>query len=342
MKMKILKTEKCLCTCCMEEHDVKTVCIRDKQIFKDAEVVYDACCMFCDTADELYMTEQQMSDNDIRMKDAYRRMEGLLTSEEIERIRSKYGITQSDLCILLGWGAKTITRYESHQVQDRAHDSILKKIDRDPEWYLSLLWDAKDQLSADSFQKYLNTAVAQYEADKDMYLRKSIEADYAGFRGKLSYHGNVELLLDKVVDVIRYFAASGAVTDLYKVKLMKLLWYADALSYKMRGFAITGLVYRALPMGAVPVAHDSIIDLEGVPCDEEDMGEVSAYHFSLHGNASFPFLSEEDRGILNTVIAKLGGMTKNEIVSFMHNEKAYIETAPREIIEFKYAESLQI
>jgi len=35
------------------------------------------------------------------------------------------GISQSDLCLLLGWGGKTITRYESHQVQDIAHDTIL-------------------------------------------------------------------------------------------------------------------------------------------------------------------------------------------------------------------------
>lgn len=39
----------------------------------------------------------------------------------------------------------------------------------------------------------------------------------------------------KVVDVIRYFAASANITSPYKVKLMKLMWYADALAYKKRG-----------------------------------------------------------------------------------------------------------
>ncbi len=60
------------------------------------------------------------------------------------------------------------------------------------------------------------------------------------------FHGNTDLSLDKVVEVIRYFASSIKVTSLYKVKLMKLIWYADALSYKRRGFAITGLVYQVL------------------------------------------------------------------------------------------------
>jgi len=207
---------------------------------------------------------------------------------------------------------------------------------------LELLKEAKDGLPADSYQKYLNTATALYEKDRDSYLYKAIEASYVKFQGNPLLHGNTELSLSKVVDVIRYFAASKKIVDLYKVKLMKLMWYADALSYKRRGFAITGLVYQALPMGAVPVGHNSIIDLNDIPCEEVDMGESTAYHFCLDKGASFPTLSDEDKSILDTVIEKLGTMTKNQIISFMHKEQAYIETAPREVIQFKYAKSLQI
>lgn len=342
MNMKIVKREKRLCTCCMEEHEVKTVLVKEEATFKNVKIQYDASYLYCDIAEELYMDEQQMQENDVRLKDAYRKAEGLLTSAEIIGIRAKYGISQKDLCILLGWGGKTITRYESHQVQDKAHDMILKKIDQDPEWFLSLLSDAKGNLSAESYQKCLDVSTALYEKDQDYYLRKAIEASYAGFYGNQLFHGNTELSLDKAVDVIRYFAASTQITNLYKVKLMKLMWYADALSYKNRGEAITGLVYQALPMGAVPVAHNSIIDLRDVPCEEVDMGETNAYHFSLKGAVSFPTLSDEDKRILDIVIEKLGKMTKNEIISFMHREQAYVKTAPREVIQFKYAEFLQI
>ena len=342
MDMKIVKIEKRLCTCCMEEHEVKTVLVESEATFKNVKVGYDASYLYCDAAEELYMTEQQMQENDVRLKDAYRKTMGLLTSVEISGIRGKYGISQSDLCILLGWGGKTITRYESHQVQDKAHDTILKKIDQDPEWFLSLLFDAKENLSSESYKKYLDAATALYEKDQDSYMRKAIEASYAGYHGNQLFHGNTELSLDKVVDVIRYFAASTQITNLYKVKLMKLMWYADALSYKKRGAAITGLVYQALPMGAVPVAHNSIIDLRNVPCEEVDMGETNAYHFSLKEAVSFPALSEEDQSILDIVIDKLGKMTKKEIISFMHREQAYVKTTPRDVIPFKYAESLQI
>ena len=120
------------------------------------------------------------------------------------------------------------------------------------------------------------------------------------------------------------------------------MWYADFLSYKNRGFAITGLVYQAMPMGALPVGHNSIIDLKDVPCEEVDMGETNAYHFSLKEATSVSTLSSEDKNILDIVIEKLGKMTKNQLVSFMHKEEAYIETAPKDIIQFKYAENLQI
>lgn len=342
MDMKIIKSEKRICSCCMEEHEVKTVLVKEQASLKNSTVEYEASYLFCETAEELYMDEQQINDNDIRLKDAYRKQEGLLTSAQIGEIRAKYGISQSDLCLLLGWGGKTITRYESHQVQDKAHDTILKKIDQDPEWFISLLNAARSCLSAESYQKYLTAAASLYEDDRDEYLRKAIEASYARFQGNKMFHGNTDLSLDKVVEVIRYFASSVKVTNLYKVKLMKLMWYADALSYKRRGFAITGLVYQALPMGAVPVGHNSIIDLKDVPCEEVDMGETYAYHFSLSGNWSFAGLSCEEKDILDTVIEKLGTMSKSEIINFMHKEQAYVETAPRDIIQFKYAESLQI
>lgn len=342
MDMKIIRSEKRLCTCCMEEHEVKTVLIPEQATFKNKKVDYEAFYMYCDVAEELYMDEQQMQENDVRLKDAYRKEEGLLTASEISGIRAKYGISQNDFCILLGWGGKTITRYEGHQVQDKAHDTILKKIDRDSEWYLSLLYEAKNNLPVEAYERYLKIATVLYENNRDTYLRKSIEADYVKYQGNPLYHGNVGLSLDKVVDVIRYYAASKEITNLYKVKLMKLMWYADALSYKKRGFAITGLVYQTMPMGAVPVGHNSIIDLKGVPCEEVDMGETNAYYFSLEGTISFKSLSDEDRRILDIVINRLGKLSKKEIVSFMHKEKAYVETLFGDVISYKYAESLQI
>lgn len=342
MNLKVIRTEKKICTCCMEEHDVKIVHINEHTIFKKVSVDYIAEYYYCDAAEELYMDELMVGTNDISMKNAYRKANGLLTSKEISDIRTKYGISQSDLCTLLGWGGKTITRYESHQVQDKAHDTILKKLNCDPEWFLRLLKEAKSLLPTETYEKYMRIVTLLYESNQDEYLRKSIEAQYACMQEDRQYTGNVSLSLDKVVDMIRYFANSTNITNLYKVKLMKLMWYADFLAYKIRGYAITGLVYQALPMGAVPVGHDSIIDLRGVPCEEIDMGEGTAYRFYASDKKEYASLQKEEIEILDIVAAKLGRMCKDEIVRFMHAEIAYKETPLRGKISYKYAKNLLI
>lgn len=340
MDMKVISTEARLCTCCMEEHEVKTVLVKEKSTFKDRVVFYDAVYSYCDKAEELYASESQLSENDKRLKDAYRAEEGLLTSSEIVAIRSKYGISQRDLSTILGWGAKTITRYETHQVQDKAHDAILKKIDDDPEWFISLLLEAKEKIALELLNTYLKKASILYEKERDAYLRKAIEAEYVKYVGDSALQGNTQLSLDKVIDVIRYFASN--INNLYKVKLMKLMWYADAVSYKQRGAAITGLVYLSLPMGAVPVGHKAIIDLKDVPCEEVPVLESSGYLFRLQENGPFPNLSKNDVEILNYVIDKLGKKNVQSLVEFMHNEQAYKQTAYKHAISFEYVDSLQI
>ncbi len=342
MDMQIINSKQQLCTCCMKEHSVKTVRVKEHMTFKNIPVNYEATYYLCDVAEELYADEDMMSANDIVMKNEYRKLVGMLDSNEINAIREKYTISQSDLCTLLGWGGKTITRYESHQVQDKAHDSILKKIDQDPAWFLELLVEARDSFPIEVFQKYYKKASSLFETNRDFYLRKAIEANYAKYRNDKMICGNTALSLDKVVEVIQYFSASKKVSHLYKVKMMKLLWYADMLSYKKRGYAITGLAYQALPMGAVPVGHDTIIGLQGVPCEEVEIGDGTAYHFARKEFGICLFLAEEDREILDVVIDKLGAMTREEIVNFMHKELAYTETPSRGIISFRYAENLQI
>lgn len=50
------------------------------------------------------------------------------------------------------------------------------------------------------------------------------------------------------------------------------------------------------------------------------MGETYAYHFVLSRNQSNFRLSDEEKDILDIVIEKLGKMSKNEIINFMHRE----------------------
>lgn len=138
----------------MEEHNVQIVEVEENNVFKGKEVKHIAEYEYCDMAEEYIATEAMIASNDLAMKNAYREQNHLLTSEQILDIRNKYSISQKDLACLLGWGAKNITRYEGHQVQDVAHDSVLRKISDDPEWFLELLEKGKERISVNVYKKY--------------------------------------------------------------------------------------------------------------------------------------------------------------------------------------------
>ena len=46
--------------------------------------------------------------------------------------------------------------------------------------------------------------------------------------------------------------------------------------------------------------------------------------------------------ILDAIIQRFGKVPKNEIVDTMHKEDAYTETAPHDVIQFKYAKTLSL
>ena len=56
----------------------------------------------------------------------YRTIHNLLNPEEIKSIREKYDLSQNEFSNLLGWGEKTICRYENGAIQDNVHNDLLK------------------------------------------------------------------------------------------------------------------------------------------------------------------------------------------------------------------------
>jgi len=95
-------------------------------------------------------------------------------------------------------------------------------------------------------------------------------------------------------------------------------------------------------MGAVPAAYESIVDLSTIHCEEIEMGEGTGYRFLPTENKEYPYLTPEDTEILDTVIRRFGRASTAEIAEAMHREDAYVETAPHDIIQFKYAKTLSL
>lgn len=158
MAREILEKVTMKCPICRETHEIEVV-QEVKSTYLKGEL---AVCLlrehYCSNAYDTFETEEDKVLNEASMKDAVRKSRGLLTASEIVAIRKQYGASQSGLAMLLGWGDRTIARYESSLIQDRGNNIVLKKIAKDPEWFLELLEDAKDKIPESKYRKMKKSA----------------------------------------------------------------------------------------------------------------------------------------------------------------------------------------
>lgn len=87
----------------------------------------------CSHCGEELVTAQQYRKNQLRVADAKRRADGLLTSEEIRTIRKRHHISQAEASQWFGGGANAFSKYERGEVlQSMAMDTLLRLVDTVP------------------------------------------------------------------------------------------------------------------------------------------------------------------------------------------------------------------
>lgn len=332
------------CPICDKVHEVEERERTAITIIKGEEVTYEERFYFCANADEEeseFETASMTNANLLNARNAYRTKMGLLTSNEIIEIRENYGLSQVDLARLLGWGEATISRYESKAIQDEAYDIMLRLIKDNPLKALELLKKNSDKFSKDKIDGIRERIVKKLDSyGKEFLTRQAFESEYVGFDEPSDSNGYVTLNVDKLEAVISYLAEY--MSNLYKVKLMKCLWYSDVLAYIRTGKAMTGLVYRHEAMGALPIGHYSLMNLENLNIKEElSYTYDSMLHVYPSRNADYSILSNEEKEVLDKVIQKFKNFKASEIVDYMHDERAYKETSNGTIIPFSLAKEIR-
>jgi len=87
------------------------------------DVDYSVCAQ-CET--EVILTEQ-IKRNDCRMRDAWRKVDGLLSGAEISALRKKLGLTQQEAAKVFGGGVNAFSKYERGEViQSEGMDKLMR------------------------------------------------------------------------------------------------------------------------------------------------------------------------------------------------------------------------
>jgi HTH-type transcriptional regulator / antitoxin MqsA len=87
----------------------------------------------CSRCREEFLDHSLIRPHQQKIRDWQRTIDGLLSAEEIRRVRTMLGLTQEEFSLLLGGGRKAFARYETGAVrQSVAMDNLLRAVQKHP------------------------------------------------------------------------------------------------------------------------------------------------------------------------------------------------------------------
>lgn len=302
---------------------------------KGEKILIQVKLYHCKVCDRNFSTKE-LGDPFKQAYGEYRRVKGMVQPEQIVLFRKKYDLSQKELSDLLGFGAVTLSRYENGSLQDEVHDNILK-LAMEPQNLLKLVNHNRASLSNDKYQ----TLVQQIM--KGFSLIEQIESVITQNQSD-EFSGGVELSLDKLAEVIEYLCQNR---DVYKTKLLKLLFYSDFIHYKKYNKSITGLRYVHLPLGPVPDEYELIL---GAVLQQRPNIQFELVDFGTYGGEIVRVieprkpesLSTSELETIRKVSTRFEHFSSKKLSELSHTEQAYQETTHCEPISYQFAFTIDL
>ncbi|NSY33794.1 type II toxin-antitoxin system MqsA family antitoxin [Pseudoalteromonas sp. JC28] len=96
-------------------------------IYKESELSVEMEYSVCENCGREFVSKQQILNNDARIRDAKKVVDGLLTSTEILEARESLGLTQEQASLVFGGGRNAFSKYERAEVsQSASMDKLIR------------------------------------------------------------------------------------------------------------------------------------------------------------------------------------------------------------------------
>ena len=156
------------------------------------------------------------------------------------------------------------------------------------------------------------------------------------------YSGYRNPNLEKFTEMVVYFSEKMAP---FKTKMNKLLFYADFLMFKQSCFSISGVRYKAIDMGPVPINFQSIFEYlanknEIDILTTEFQNGYTGEQFKARKDRPFEadLFLENEIEILEKVATVFKSMSTNDIIKFSHLEEAWKKNEKdKSVISYEHA-----
>ena len=272
----------------------------------------------CQDTHERFTTTELDEANLAQVYNQYRAKYGIPFPEEIKRIRQHYGLSATKMSAILGFGENQYRLYENGEMPSEANGKVLMSI-MNPEIFRVFVENARGQFSETDYEKLMVKANVW---GKEQYSPAVVDYVFGRSRRDIS-NGYTALAISKIKNILLYFIEKSH--GVYITKMNKLLFYTDFLSYRTHGKGMTGLRYKAIQHGPVPVRWDRIysfydeIQQEIVQLTNDREGTMLVSNLS----PDMTDFSEEELEIMDVVYKRFQKETPAQISETSHQEEAW-------------------
>lgn len=294
----------------------------------------------CDTSGEKFTTTAIDEINQMQVYNIYRVNHNLPFPEEIKTIRNFYEVSASKMSEILGFGINVYRNYENGEVPNDSNGRLIQLIKEPDEFKKLIKLSNLNKKEVEKIYKIIDEKISTEDS-----VIAAFENYILGQRKPSEYNGYRIPNLSKCLNMIAYFAKE---TKPFKVKLNKLLFYADFLCFKTTCYSISGSSYRAIPLVPSPSRYDSLFEF----AVENDFVRVNYHPFDDGIGEEYiaspvkPFneklFSEIELEILKAVKEKFKSTSTNKIRDLSHEEEAWIKNKDnRSEISYSYGFNLK-
>ena len=251
----------------------------------------------------------------------YRAKYGLPYTDEIIDVRKRYGVSAAKMSQILGIGVNQYRLYEQGEVPSVSNGRMIRSV-MNPKVMLEMVESSKNEMSKSEYERIVSKVKAVI-AESEAYKLEQYETKRLFSVPRGAENGYAQISIDRLKNILLFIISKG--NGVFFTKMNKLLFYADFMAYRVTGKSVSGLAYKAIAHGPVPVRWDRIYSF----FDEIDQ-EIVQFSDGREGTKLVSKLSpdmaefsDDELKILEYVSQRFKNETPTQISETSHEEEAW-------------------
>ena len=295
-------------------HELSELTFR-KEKFQYVHLFYE-----CDDTKERFTTTELDELNVNQVYNQYRAKYGIPFPDEIKNLRLRYGLSASKMSQILGLGENQYRLYENGDMPSEANGKLLMSI-MEQNIFVTFVKNAKNQFEKDEYEKIIGKIIGNKQEEESEIAKNYI------FNGKRKdiYNGYATQSIHKLKNILLFYIEKF--NGVFFTMMNKLLFYTDFYHYKMYGKGMSGLAYKAIKHGPVPIRWDRIYSsYNDIYQDIESFGAgVEGTKLTSTLSPDMSLFTKEETEVLIRIYNRLKTLNSAHISEASHTEEAWLK-----------------